>query len=184
MMTVHAQCGCRSDGVRGGRCSGRTWACDVGRHRGGVERRVLDGVAHAEDVLLAHRLHVQQGAAVVQLEFAVPAVVDGVAEIHELRRGADVELQTLEDGDHVVALVFQRLLHAPGVDRAGTRPLLDGDLHHLVAAERADTPGHPGTVDHLPDQQQLGHQIRPAAHGTTAHIGMGSSRTKIDLTML
>ena len=25
MITVHAQCGCRSDGVRGGRWMGRTW---------------------------------------------------------------------------------------------------------------------------------------------------------------
>ena len=130
----------------------------VGRHRGGVERRILDGVAHPEDVLLAHRLHVEQGAAVVEVEFAVPAVVDGVPEIHELRRGADVELQALEDGEHVDALVLQRLLHAPGVDRAGARPLLDGDLHHLVAAERADTPGHPGPVDQLADQQQFGDQ--------------------------
>lgn len=29
----------------------------------------------------------------------------GVAEVHELRRGADVELQALEDGDDVIALI-------------------------------------------------------------------------------
>ena len=130
----------------------------VGRHRGGVERRVLDVVAHAADVVLAHRLDVEQRAAVVKVEFAVPAVVHGVAEVHELRRGADVELQALEDGEHVVALVLQRLLHPPGVDRAGAHPLLDGDLQHLLAAEIADAPGHAGAVDHLPDQQQFGHQ--------------------------
>ena len=64
----------------------------VGRHRGSVKRRIFDGVAHPEDVLVAHRLHVEQRAAVVEVEFAVPAVVDGVAEVHELRRRADVEL--------------------------------------------------------------------------------------------
>ena len=32
----------------------------------------------------------------VEVELAVPAVVDGVAEVHELRRRADVELQPLK----------------------------------------------------------------------------------------
>ena len=126
--------------------------------RGGVERRVLDVVAHAPDVVLAHRLDVEQRAAVVQVELAVPAVVHGVAEVHELRRGADVELQALEDGDDVDALVLQRLLHPLGVERAGRRPLLDGDLQHLLAAETRDAPSHSGPVDELTDQQQLGHQ--------------------------
>jgi hypothetical protein len=110
-------------------------------------------VAHSEDVLVAHRLHVEQRTAVVEVEFAVPAVVDGVAEIHELRRGADVELEALENGWHVVAFVVQRPLHALGVYRAGARPLLDGDLQHLLATECLDTPGHAGAVDHVPDQQ-------------------------------
>ncbi len=91
----------------------------VGGDRGGVEGGVLDVVAHALDVVLAHRLDVDQRAAVVEVELAVPAVVHGVAEVHELRRCADVELQALEDGDDVDALVLQRLLHAPGVERAG-----------------------------------------------------------------
>ena len=106
----------------------------VGGHRGGVERGVLDVVAHAVDVVLAHRLDVQQRAAVVEVELAVPAVVHGVAEVHELRRRADVELQALEDRDDVDALVLQRLLHPLGVERAGRRPLLDRDLQHLFAA--------------------------------------------------
>ena len=65
---------------------------------------ILDVVAHAADVVLTHRLDVQQRAAVVEVELAVPPVVHGVAEVHELRRGADVELQALEDRDDVVAL--------------------------------------------------------------------------------
>ena len=77
----------------------------VGGHRGGVEGGVLDVVAHAADVVLAHRLDVEQRAAVVEVELAVPAVVHGVAEVHELRRRADVELQALEDRDDVDALV-------------------------------------------------------------------------------
>ena len=174
MITVHAQCGLRSAGNRGGRWIGRICALRLVATRGGVERRVLDVVAHAADVVLAHRLDVEQRAAVVEMELAVPAVVHGVAEVHELRRGADVELQALEDGDDVDALVLQRLLHALGVDRAGAHPLLDGDLQHLLAAEIADDPGHSGPVDQLPDQQQFGYQRRelvvrqcgvPTCHG-------------------
>ena len=155
----------------------------IGRHRGGVECRIFDGVAHTEDVLVAHRLYVQQRAAVVELELAVPAVVDGVAEVHELRRSADIELQALEDGGHVVALEVQRPLHALGVDRAGAGPLLDGDLHHLVAAELLDAPGHAGAVDHVSDQQQLGNQHSQLLAGQLRVAGL-THRPKIDLTML
>lgn len=155
MMTVQAQCGWRSAGVRGGRWMAHL-GLGVGGHRGGVERGVLDVVAHALDVVGAHRLDVEQGAAVVEVELAVPAVVDGVAEVHELRRRADVELQPLEDGDDVGALVLQRLLHAPGVQRAGARPFLDRDLQHLGAAEGLDAPGHAGPVDQLADEEEFG----------------------------
>jgi hypothetical protein len=137
----------------------------VGGHRGGVEGGIFDVVAHAAHVVLAHRLDVEQRPAMVELELAVPAVVDGVAEVHELRRGADVELQALEDRDDVVALVTQRLLHPLGVDRAAAHPLLDGDLQHLLATEITDTPCHPGPVDHLTDQQQLRHQRRELVPG-------------------
>jgi hypothetical protein len=119
----------------------------------------------------------------VELEFAVPAVIHGVAEIHELRGSADVELQSLEDGGHVVALVVQRPLHAPGVDRAGARPLLDGDLHHLLATERADAPRHAGAIDHLTDQQQFGHQGGKLGTGKARIRGLGHG-PKIDSTML
>ncbi len=64
----------------------------VGRDRGGVERRIFDGVAHADDVVVAHRIHVEQRTAVVEVKLAVPAVVQGETEVHELRRRADVEL--------------------------------------------------------------------------------------------
>ena len=140
-------------------------------------------MAHAEDVVVTHRLHVEQRAAVVEVEFAVPAVVQGVTEIHELRRSTDVELQALEDGGHVVAFEVQRPLHAPGVDRAGARPLLDGDLQHLFVAELLDAPGHAGAVDHVPDQQQLGDQNRQLLTGQPRVSGL-AHRPKIDSTML
>ena len=135
MITVHAQCGCWSAGVRGGRWIGRTCALRLVATRGGVERRVLDVVAHAADVVLAHRLDVQQRAAVVEVELAVPAVVHGVAEVHELRRRADVELQALEDRDDVDALVAS----APSASawcRAGWTPAHSSIAicSHLLAA--------------------------------------------------
>lgn len=141
-------------------------------------------MTHPEDILFAHRLHVEQGAAVVQLEFAVPTVVDRVAEIHELRWRTDIELQALENRGHVVALVVQRFLHAPGVDRAGARPFLDGDLHHLVAAERGDAPGHPGPVDQLSDQQQFGNQDDELVTGQLRVSRGAAHAPKIDLAML
>ena len=141
MITVHAQCGCRSAGTRGGRWIGRT--CALGWLAIAVASNVGSSMSWhmPDDVVLAHRLDVHQRAAVVELELAVPRVVHGVAEVHELRRRADVELEALEDGDHValarrLGREAQRLLHAAGVDRAGGRPLLDRDLHHLLASER------------------------------------------------
>ena len=149
----------------------RAW---VGRDRGGVEGRVLDGVAHSEDVVVAHRLHIEQRAAVVEVELAVPPVVHGIAKVHELRWGADVELQALEDGYDVVAFVAQRLLHPLGVDGAGRRPLLDRDLQHLFATERLNAPSHSGPVDHLADQKQLGYQGGQLLAGETGVAAAGN----------
>jgi hypothetical protein len=128
----------------------------VGRNRRRVEGRVFDGVAHAEDIIVTHRLDVEQRAAVVEMELAMPAIVNRVAEVHELRRRPDVELQALENRWDVDTFIVQRPLHASGVDRAGAGPLLDGDLHHLLAPKLLDAPRHAGAIDHLPDQQQLG----------------------------
>ena len=130
----------------------------IGGHRGGVEGGVLDVVAHALHIVRAHRLNIEQSAAVIEMELTVPAVMNGIAEVHELRRGADIELQALEDGDDVITGIAQCPLHAPGVDRAGTGPLLDRDLKHPRAAERLDTPSHSGTVDQLAYQQEFRHQ--------------------------
>ena len=141
----------------------------------------LDVVAHALHVVRAHRLDVHQGSAVVELEFAVVWVVDGVAEVHELRGSADVELEPLEDRDDVALpgrgwSVSQRLLHPAGVDRAGGRQLLDRDLQHLVATELGDAPRHAGPVDQLPHEQQLRHQdreVRARELGVPAATGQG-----------
>ena len=165
MITVHAQCGCRSEGRARRPVDRPDLRLRVGRDGGRVERRVLDVVAHRDDVLLPHRLDVHQRAAVVEVELAVPAVVHGVAEVHELRRRPDVELQPLEDRDHVVALVAERPLHPRRVDRRCRHPLVDGDLRHPLAAERLDAPGHAGAVDQVPDQQQLGHEHRQLGPG-------------------
>ena len=64
----------------------------VRRPPGGVEGGVLDVVTHGDHELLAHRLDVHQGAAVVEVEQAVVVVDDRVAEVHELGGCADVEL--------------------------------------------------------------------------------------------
>ena len=133
----------------------RSW---VGGYRRRVERGVLDVVAHALDVVRAHRLHIEQGAAMVEVELAVPAVVHGVAEVHELRRRTDVKLQTLEDRDDVIAFIAQGFLHSPGIERAGAGPLLYRDLQHFRATERLNAPCHSGAIDQLADQQELGHQ--------------------------
>ena len=130
----------------------------VGGHGGGVEGGVLDVVAHAAHVVLAHRLDVEQRAAVVEVELAVGLVVHGVAEVHELGGSADLELHPLEDRGDAGALEAEGALHAAGVDRAGRRPLLDGDLGHAGGAERADAVRHPGAVDEVPGEQQLGHE--------------------------
>jgi len=84
-----------------GRLAGRTvdgthLGARVGGYSGCLEGGGLNVVAHAPDVVGAHRFDIEQSTAVVEVELAVPAVVDGVAEIHELRRCADVELQPLK----------------------------------------------------------------------------------------
>ncbi len=178
MITVQAQCGCRSAGARGGPVDRPHLRLRVGGDGGRVEGRVLDVVAHRAHVVGTHRLDVHQGTAVVEVELAVPAVVHRVAEVHELRGRPDVELEPLEDRHHVAAArrgrgVPQRLLHPPCVDRRGRGPLLDGDLGHLLAAERRDAPRHAGAVDQLPDQQQLGHQRRELVPG---EVGVPASQ--------
>ena len=89
-------------------------------------------------------------------------------------------LKIVEDVD---TFVVQRTLHASGVDRAGAGPLLDGDLHHLVAPELLDAPGHAGAVDHLSDQQQLGKQDGELFAGQLGIVGLAHC-PKIEPTML
>ena len=101
MITVHAQCGCRSAGRAAAGGSGRT--CALGLVATAVASNVGSSMSWHIDlhVVRAHRLDIDQRAAVVEVELAVPRVVHGVAEVHELRRSADVELEPLEDRDHV-----------------------------------------------------------------------------------
>ena len=117
----------------------------------------------------------------VELEATVLRVVDPVAEVHELGRGADVELQALEDRHDVVALEPQRPLHAARVDRAGAGPLLDRDRGHPVGPERLGAPRHPGAVDQVAGQQQLGDEdgellageiVVAAGHDAQILVGM------------
>ena len=92
MVTVQAQCGWRSAGVRGGRWTGRIRSCGFVAHPVASKVGSLDVVAHGDHEVVAHRLHVHQGAAVVEVEGAVPVVLHLVAEVHELGRCPDVEL--------------------------------------------------------------------------------------------
>ena len=111
-------------------------------------------MAHGADVVVAHRLHVHQRAAVVEVELAVVVVDDPEAEVQELERRTDVELDVLERRLHRVALEAEEALGALRVDRARAHPLVDGDVaHHLHAV--GDHLRHPGAVDELPAEQQL-----------------------------
>ena len=132
----------------------------VGGDRGRVERRVLDVVAHRDHELGTHRLDVHQRAAVVEPELAVIVIDDPIAEIHELGRGPDVELQSLEDGLDRVPGEPECPLHPRRVERARPHPLVDGDVAHPVPAERPDQVGHACPVDHVPGEEVLGHEAR------------------------
>ena len=125
----------------------------VGGDRGGVEGGVFDVVAHRGHVVVAHRLHVHQRAAVVEDELPVILVEDRVPEVHELRWCADVELQAFEHVRHAVAVDLQSGSHPPGVDRTRGHPLLDRDLRHGLAAESRYAVRHSGPVDQLAGQQ-------------------------------
>jgi hypothetical protein len=132
----------------------------VRRHRRRVERRVLDVVAHVDDVLLAERLHVHEGTAAVEPEFAVVGVDHPVPEVHELRRRADVQLHALEDRLDVRAFEPEQALHPARVDRARAHPLVDRNLGHAVRAEQRDDVAHPRAVDQVSAEQVLADERR------------------------
>lgn len=96
----------------------------------------------------------------VEMELGVVVVVDGEAEVQELERPADVELDVLADGGHRWGLEVQEGLHATAVDGTGPHPLGDGDLGHPVSAVALDEMGHPRAVDHVATQQELTDQQR------------------------
>ncbi len=160
MTTVHAQCGVMVCRPARGTVDRTDLRVRIGGQCRGVECGVLDVVAHRGHVLVAQRFDVHQRATVVEPELAVLRIVDPEAEVHELRRRPDVELQALEDGDDVVALVAQCTLHAPGVPGTRRLPFLDRDLSHALPPELDDQVGHPGSVDQLAAQQQFRHQCR------------------------
>lgn len=110
-----------------------------------------------------HRLHVEQCAAVIKVEFIRLAIVQCVAEGHELRWSANVELQTLEDGQHIVDFKVQRPLHTLGIEQASASLFLNDDLQNKLL----NTPGHAGAVDHMPCQQQFRNARVPTQCGTT-----------------
>jgi hypothetical protein len=128
----------------------------IGGCGGGVERRVLDVVAHGFDVVGSHRLDVHQRTTVVEVELAVVVVGDDVPEVHELGRSADVDLHPFENGLDRVTLESERLLYAADVYRTRSHPLLDGDVAHAVAAEGTDQVGHARPVDQMAGEQVLG----------------------------
>src|SRR5262249_1228049 len=99
----------------------------IGRNGGGVERRVLDGVAHRAHGGLAVALDLEERATALQPEEPPAAVRELIAHVHVLVRETDVELESLEDGGDAVASEVEAALHPPGVDRARPHPLLDRD---------------------------------------------------------
>src|SRR5581483_6445672 len=109
--------------------------------------------------VVAHWLDVHQGAAVVEVELTVVVVDHRVAEVHELGRGAYVDLHALEARLDAVAFESEQALHALGVERAGRHPLVDGDVAHHVDTV-ADDGRHARPVDQLPGEQVLAGQGR------------------------
>ena len=127
----------------------------IGCDCSGIEGRILDVVAHPAYVVLAHGLDIHQGATVVEPKLAVLGIGHRKPEVHELWGSPDVELEALEDGDHVVADIVEGPLHPSGVDRACGHPFLDRDLLHGLAIEDAQDPGHACSVDELTQQEKL-----------------------------
>ena len=124
----------------------------VGGNGGGVEGRVFDVVAHGYYVVGTQRLDVHQGPTVIQPELAMVMVGDPVAEVHELRRCADLDLHSLEDRLDRVAFEAQCPLHPLGVDGAGSHPLLDGDIAHCLHAECSGEVRHTRPIDQMAGQ--------------------------------
>ena len=112
------------------------------------------------DVFLAHRLDVEQRAAVREPELAVVGVVDAAAEVHEVMGRADVELEVLHDRGYVGGPELQGALRAPRVDRAGCHPLLDRDRFHLLAGPAGVHEGHTHAILQVPVQQPLAAEHR------------------------
>lgn len=172
MTTVHAHTGVRSAGRLRWAVHRPNLGVRIGGQRCRVEGGVLDVVAHRHHEFLAHRLDIGQRATVIEPELAVIVVVDPEPEVHELRRRADIELQPLEDGLDAVAGEAKGPLHPAGVDRAGQLPLLDGHRRHPLPAEGGDSVRHPGPIDEVTTQQQLGDQrgqLVPGQPGVAAH---------------
>ena len=111
----------------------------VGRDGAGVERRILDGVAHRAHRRLAVLLDLEERAAAHQPERAALVALEVVVHVHVLMREPDIELEALEDRAHAGAGETHAGLHPAGVDRAGAHPLLDRDR---LACLRADLEVH------------------------------------------
>ena len=140
-----------------------SWIRGGGR---GVEGGILDLVAHGEDIVITHGLDIHQGTAMVEPELAVIGVGHGEAEVEELWRRADVELDVLEDGLDRVALEAEGALHPLGVDGAGPLPLIDGDVAHRVGPEGRYQVRHARPVNQVSGEQELrqhGGELVPAA---------------------
>ena len=132
----------------------------VRRAGGRVEGGVLDRVTHAVHVFLAHRFDVEQRAAVREPELAVVRVVDAAAEVHEVRGGADVELDVLQDRRNIAVAEVERALRTQRIDRARGHPLFDRDLLHLLARTTRVHERHTDAVLEMSVQEPL-----PTEHG-------------------
>ena len=95
------------------------------------------------------------------------------AEVHELVRRADVELEVLHDRRDVAVREVERVLGADRVDRARAHPLDDGDLLHRLAGPALVDERHADPVLQVAVQQPLAaeHRRAPAARGGRSKSG-------------
>ncbi len=145
----------------------------VRRDRGRVEGRVLDVVTHETHVVLAHGFHVHQRAAVGKLERPVRRVLDVAAEVHEVVRCTDVELEVLHDCRHIARAEVHRALHAPRVDGAHGHPLLDRDHGHLRRRPARVHEWHPDAILEVSVQHPLAAEHRESPPREVIEIERG-----------
>ena len=105
--------------------------------RGGVERWVLDRMAHTKHSIFAVLFRVDQGATMREIKLTVLCIGDRIDNVHVLMHKSNVELERLHNRRDVVALDAHQRAHTAGVDGARAHPLIDRDGVHQVEVSAA-----------------------------------------------